>query len=70
LKTNELAKHFIINSNLIDKGANTCIYSAMGRQGASFNPKNYSNGLELHWVEEGPIVTLAGLFLFSIYTLL
>jgi len=26
--------------------------------------KNSSNGLELHWVQGGPIVTLATLFLF------
>jgi len=36
----------------------------MGNQGASFNPKNSSYGLELHWVQGGPIVTLARLFLF------
>jgi len=37
----------------------------MGNQGASFNPKKNSlDGLELHWVQGGPIVTLAKLFLF------
>jgi len=36
----------------------------MGNQGASFNPKNSSDGLGLHWVKGGPIVTLARLFIF------
>ena len=35
----------------------------MGSQCASFNPKNSPDGLELHWVQGGPIVTLARLFL-------
>jgi len=37
----------------------------MGSQGASFNPKkNSSDGLVLHCVQGGPIVTLVKLFLF------
>jgi len=37
----------------------------MGSQGASFNPKNSPDGLELDWVQGGPIVILARLFLFK-----
>ena len=103
-----MGSNSIVYSNLIYKGASTCIYSAIGSQGASFNPNNspliegqvnLSNwsksspirggqgpsclpchymlsictlviylctldGLELHWVQGGPIVTLARLFLF------
>jgi len=36
----------------------------MSSQCARFNPKNSSDGLELHWVQGGPIVTLARLFIF------
>jgi len=61
----QLGQLFIINSNLIYKGPNNCIYSFMGSQGANFNPKkNSSDGLELYWVQGGPIVTLARLFIF------
>jgi len=40
---------------MIYKGANTCIYSAIGNQGASFNPKNFSYGLELYRVQEAQL---------------
>jgi len=35
-----LGNNSLINSKLIYMGSSTCIYSAMGSQGASINPKN------------------------------